>query len=61
VLTDLGEGRLAEMDKHGITTQVVSNLSTQQLPADVADDLARAANDNLAAAVRRHPISCTWC
>jgi hypothetical protein len=55
LLTDLGEGRLADMDKHGITMQVLSNLSTQQLHADVADDLARAANDNLAAAVRRHP------
>jgi predicted TIM-barrel fold metal-dependent hydrolase len=54
-LADLDEGRLAEMDRHGITMQVLSNLSTQQLPADVADDLVRAANDNLAGAVRRHP------
>jgi uncharacterized protein len=43
------------MDKHGITMQVLSNLSTQQVPADVAADLVRSANDTLAAAVRRHP------
>jgi uncharacterized protein len=55
VLTDLGEERLADMDKHGITVQVLSNLSTQQVPADVAPDLVRDANDTLAAAVRRHP------
>jgi hypothetical protein len=55
VLADLDEGRLADMDKHGITMQVLSNLTTQQVPADVAADLVRAANDNLAGAVRRHP------
>jgi uncharacterized protein len=55
VLTDLGEGRIADMDKHGITMQVLSNLTTQQVPADVAVDLVRAANDNLAEAVRRYP------
>ncbi len=55
VLRDLDEGRLADMDRHGITMQVLSSLSTQQLPADVAVDLVRATNDTLAAAVRRHP------
>ena len=55
VLTDLDQGRLADMDKHGISLQVLSNLSTQQVPADVAPDLVRSANDTLAAAVRRHP------
>jgi uncharacterized protein len=55
VLTDLGEGRIADMDKHGITMQVLSNLTTQQVPAGVAVDLVRAANDNLAEAVRRYP------
>jgi predicted TIM-barrel fold metal-dependent hydrolase len=55
VLSDLDEGRLADMDKHGITMQVLSNLTTQQVPAAVAADLVRSANDNLAAAVRRHP------
>ncbi len=55
VLCDLDQGRLADMDKHGISTQVLSNLSTQQVPADVAADLVRSANDTLADAVRRHP------
>lgn len=49
VLCDLDEGRIADMDKHGITMQVLSNLSTQQVPADVAADLVRSANDTLAA------------
>ena len=55
VLCDLDQGRLADMDSHGITMQVLSNLSTQQVPADVAADLVRSANDTLADAVRRHP------
>jgi predicted TIM-barrel fold metal-dependent hydrolase len=55
VLVNLDAGRIADMDKHGITMQVLSNLSTQQGPADVAADLVRSANDTLAAAVRRHP------
>jgi uncharacterized protein len=55
VLTDLGEGRLADMDKNGITLQVLSNLSTQQVQAGVAADLVQPANDTLAEAVRRHP------
>ncbi len=55
VLCDLDAGRIADMDKHGITVQVLSNLSTQQVPADVAADVVRSANDTLADAVRRHP------
>ncbi|QSE94920.1 amidohydrolase [Rhodococcus pseudokoreensis] len=55
VLQDLGEGRLADMDRHGISMQVLSCLTTQQVPADVAPDLVRAANDTAAAAVRAHP------
>jgi predicted TIM-barrel fold metal-dependent hydrolase len=55
VLCDLDQGRLADMDKHNITMQVLSNLTTQQVPADVAPDLVRSANDTLAGAVRRHP------
>jgi hypothetical protein len=55
VLADLDKGRLADMDKYGISLQVLSNLTTQQVPASVAADLVRAANDNLAGAVRRHP------
>jgi hypothetical protein len=32
------------MDKHGISLQVLSNLSTQQVPADVAPDLVRSSH-----------------
>jgi uncharacterized protein len=55
VLQDLGEARLADMDRNGISMQVLSCLSTQQLPADVAVELARRTNDTAAAAVRQHP------
>ena len=55
VLRDLGEIRLADMDAGGVTMQVLSCLTTQQLPRNVAVDLVRAANDRAAAAVRAHP------
>lgn len=55
VLRDLGEGRIADMDAGGIAMQVLSSLTTQQLPPDVAADLVRTTNDTLAAAVERHP------
>ncbi|OLM30145.1 2-amino-3-carboxymuconate-6-semialdehyde decarboxylase [Pseudonocardia sp. Ae717_Ps2] len=55
VLLDLGEGRIADMDAHGISVQVLSTLSTQQLPADVAVELVRKVNDRTAAAVAAHP------
>src|SRR5690606_10403247 len=35
--------------------QILSSLTTTQLPADVAVDLVRATNDKLATAVRQHP------
>ncbi|WP_166969938.1 amidohydrolase family protein [Brevibacterium atlanticum] len=54
-LEDLDDGRISDMDKHGIDMQVLSNLSTQYLPPEVAPDLVRYVNDRLAAAVRRHP------
>jgi predicted TIM-barrel fold metal-dependent hydrolase len=55
VLRDLGDGRLADMDAGGVTMQVLSCLTTQQLPRDSAVELVRAANDRAAAAVRAHP------
>ncbi|MDQ2738393.1 MAG: amidohydrolase family protein [Actinomycetota bacterium] len=55
VLQDLGEARLADMDNNGISMQVLSCLSTQQVPGDVAVSLVRNANDRAATAVRAHP------
>lgn len=53
---DMGEGRITEMDKHGIDMQVVSYSSPLQLvPKDQAVQLARAANDRLAAACNANP------
>jgi predicted TIM-barrel fold metal-dependent hydrolase len=54
-LLDLGESRLAAMDRGGISVQVLSCLWAQQAPADVAPELVRGANDRAAAAVRAHP------
>ncbi|MFB9467843.1 amidohydrolase family protein, partial [Streptomyces cinereospinus] len=55
VLMDLAERRIADMDAGGVTMQVLSCLSAQQVPADVAPALIRAANDRAAAAVRAYP------
>ncbi|MHA7987397.1 amidohydrolase family protein [Rathayibacter sp. CAU 1779] len=54
-LTDLGEGRIADMDANGITVQVLSSLGAQYVPAPHAAELVGAANDRAAAAVREHP------
>ena len=53
---DIGAGRVAEMDEHGIDMQVLSFSNAIQLaPAEEAAALARAANDRLAGAVRDNP------
>ena len=53
---DGGDGRIADMDRHGIDMQVLSwSTPTQFAPAGEAVDLARAANDRLAAMIRAHP------
>jgi predicted TIM-barrel fold metal-dependent hydrolase len=53
---DMGAARLADMDRAGISTQVLSYGGFPQLlPADKAIDLCRAANDKLAAAAQAHP------
>ena len=53
---DLGDGRIAQMDQHGIDMQVLSYSNPTQLaPPHQAVDLARAANDRLANAVAAHP------
>ena len=54
LLPDLGAARIADMDRNGITTQVLSCLN-MFLPAAVAPALTRAANDAAAEAVAAHP------
>ncbi|HEX9014304.1 MAG TPA: amidohydrolase family protein, partial [Anaerolineaceae bacterium] len=56
-LRDLGEGRIAEMDRAGIDVQVLSLTSpgVEQLDAAEAVSLARRANDRLGEAVKRRP------
>jgi predicted TIM-barrel fold metal-dependent hydrolase len=56
-LCDLDDRRIADMDAAGIDVQVLSLTSpgVEQLDATEAVTLARAANDHLAEAVRRHP------
>ena len=56
-LEDLGERRLADMDSTGIAMQVLGLTApgVQIFDADTAVGLARAANDELADAIARHP------
>jgi 5-carboxyvanillate decarboxylase len=56
-LQDLGARRIADMDLTGIDVQILSLTSpgVQIFDADKAVGLARAANDELAAAVAGHP------
>ena len=56
-LQDLGARRIADMDATGIDVQILSLTSpgVQIFDADTAAGLARAANDELAAAVAAHP------
>jgi predicted TIM-barrel fold metal-dependent hydrolase len=54
--TDLGDGRIADMDQHGIDMQIVSWSAPVQLaPQERAVALAEAANDRLAKAVAAQP------
>lgn len=56
-LTDLGAGRLADMDASGIDMQVLSLTSpgTQVLDPETAEWAARLTNDRIAEAVAAHP------
>ena len=56
-LCDLDDLRISEMDAAGIDIQVLSLTApgVEQMEANKAVDVARDANDFLAAAVRRHP------
>ena len=56
-LTDMSEGRLRDMDSHGITMQVLSYAASPHLvPGQTGIDLCVKANDDLAAAVACHPV-----
>ncbi len=53
---NLGDGRIQDMDQHGIDMQIVSyNSPVQLVPDDLAIGLARAANDRLAEAADANP------
>jgi uncharacterized protein len=56
-LLDLGDGRIAEMDAHGIDVQVLSMVQPglEHSPADKAVPVARAFNDRVAQATAEHP------
>jgi len=56
-LEDLGERRIADMDATGIAMQILSLTSpgVQVFDAETGVALARAANDELAAAIATHP------
>jgi len=60
-LTDLGERRIADMDKAGIDLQVLSHTvpSPEILAARRAVPLAQRVNDEMAEAVRRYPARFT--
>jgi uncharacterized protein len=56
-LLDLGEGRIAEMDAHGIDVQVLSMVQPglEHAEANRAIPVARAFNDRIAEAIAEHP------
>ncbi|KAA8939164.1 MAG: amidohydrolase, partial [Mycobacterium sp.] len=56
-LSDVASGRIAEMDAAGIDVQVLSLTAPglEQVPGSDAVALARAINDDLAAAIGDHP------
>ncbi|HZR42738.1 MAG TPA: amidohydrolase family protein [Ktedonobacteraceae bacterium] len=56
-LCDLGPARVEDMDAWGIDLQIISHLQLDlaSLPVSDAVSLVRAANDQLAAAVKAHP------
>lgn len=56
-LTDIGGGRIAEMDAAGIDVQILSLTSpgTEQLPSEESITVARNSNDALARAIEKYP------
>ncbi len=56
-LLELGEGRIAKMDRHGVDVAVLSLCSpgVQLFDPETASDIAELANDRLAEQIRSHP------
>lgn len=56
-LTDIGEGRIANMDANNIDMQILSysGPATEVLDLPIAIELAKQANDQMAAAVKTYP------
>lgn len=55
-ICDLGEGRIAAMDAAGIDVQILSNVpGAEAVEPPLAVELARQANEAVAAAVTEHP------
>ncbi len=56
IFGDVGEKRIADMDRHGISMQVLSVASQSALlPAEEANPIVQETNDRMAQAISRHP------
>lgn len=56
LMSDMGDGRIAEMDRYGVDMQIMSHIApVQYLPAAEAVALARIANDKTGAATAARP------